>query len=453
MIDPVRGKGGFPVDAEAIWRAALAAVDPWTLVRASVERQGDVVRVMGREFDLAATEHVFIISFGKAASAMGEALATVLDERLTSGLAIVPWPVGKEPTRLEHIEAAHPIPDARSVEASRRALEIAAAAGEKDLLFVCISGGGSALLTLPADGITLEKKRRLTEDLLRAGATIQELNVIRKHLSGIKGGQLARAAFPAAVVTLVISDVIGDDLGTIASGPTYWDASTFADARAILECYELWDSASAMVRARIEDGERGRVPETLKEGDPAFARTSAFIIGDNMTALRAAKHEAEKRGFEPIFLSSSDSGEARRTAAGYAAFLSELACSASTLPRPLCLLAGGELTVVVKGGGRGGRNMEFVLASIVDMEKADVSGLDWLILSLGTDGIDGPTDAAGAWADPRTIKSAHALGLAPAQYLDDNDSYGFFKQTGNLIMTGPTGTNVMDLRVFLLRAA
>ena len=453
MIDPGRGKGGFPADAEAIWRAALAAVDPWTLVRSAVERQGDVVRIRDREFDLAAYERVFIISFGKAASAMGEALATILDERLTSGLAIVPWPVGKNPTRLEHIEAAHPIPDARSVEAARRALEIADKAREKDLLFVCISGGGSSLLTLPADGVTLDKKRRLTEDLLRAGATIQEINVVRKHLSAIKGGQLARAAFPASVVTLVISDVVGNDLGTIASGPTYWDASTFADARAILECYELWDSAPAMVRARIEDGAAGRVPETLKESDPAFERAPAFIIGDNMTALRAAKHEAEKRGFEPIFLSSSDGGEARRTAAGYAAFLSELACSASSLPRPLCLLAGGELTVTVKGRGRGGRNLEFVLASIVDMEKAEVSGIDWLILSLGTDGIDGPTDAAGAWADPRTIKTARALGLVPGEYLEDNDSYGFFKQTGNLIMTGPTGTNVMDLRLFLLRAA
>jgi glycerate-2-kinase len=453
MIDRARGKGGFPDDAEAVWRAALGAVEPWTLVRESVERRGDVVRIKGKEFDLAAHERVFIVSFGKAAAAMGEALAEVLDERLTSGLVVVPWPVGKEPSRLEYIEAAHPVPDARSVEAGRRVLEIVSQAGEKDLLFVCISGGGSSLLALPADGITLEKKRRLTEDLLRAGATIQELNVVRKHLSGIKGGQLARAASPATVVTLVISDVVADDLGTIASGPAYWDASTFADARAILECYGLWDASPAMVRARIEDGERGRVPETLKEGDPVFERVSTFIVGDNMTALRAAKHEAERRGFESIFLSSSDGGEARRTAAGYAAFLTELACSASALPRPLCLLAGGELTVTVKGRGMGGRNTEFVLASLVDMEKAEVAGLDWLILSIGTDGIDGPTDAAGAWADPRTIKTARALALNAAEYLDDNDSYSFFKQTGNLIVTGPTGTNVMDLRVFLLRAA
>jgi glycerate 2-kinase len=453
MNDRGKGRGGFSADGEAIWRTAIAAVDPWRLVRENVERQGDILRVQGREFDLAAFERVFVVCFGKAAEAMGEALAGILDERLAAGLVVVPWPVTKGSSKLEYIEASHPVPDAGSVEAARRVLELATQAGEKDLLIVGISGGGSAVLALPAEGIALDKKRRLTEDLLRAGATIQELNVVRKHISGIKGGQLARAAFPATTVTLVISDVVANDLGTIASGPTYWDPSTYAEARAILECYGLWDGASAMVRARIEDGEKGLAPETLKEGDPVFERVATFVVGDNMTALRAAKHEAEKRGFEPIFLSSSDSGEARRTAAGYAAFLAELGCSAPHLPRPLCLLAGGELTVTVKGQGRGGRNTEFVLAALVEMEKAGVAGLDWLILSLGTDGIDGPTDAAGAWADVRTIKSARALGLNPAEYLDDNDSYGFFKQTGNLIMTGPTGTNVMDLRVFLLRAA
>ena len=446
-------KGSFAEDAEGIWRAALAAVDPWGLVRESVVREGEVVRIKGREFDLASRDRVFIISFGKAASAMGEALAGILDERLTSGIAIVPGPVRREAARLEHLEASHPIPDSLSVEAGRRALEIASQAGEKDLLFVCISGGGSSLLTLPAEGISLDKKRRLTDDLLRAGATIQDLNVVRKHLSAIKGGRLAQAAFPATVVTLVISDVVGDDLGTIASGPTHWDASTFADARTVLERYGLWDSASALIQARIDEGERGLVEETLKEGDRVFERVHTFIIGNNMTALRAAKREGEKRGFEPIFLSSGDTGEARKTAAGYAAFLAELACSAASLPRPLCLLAGGELTVTVKGRGKGGRNTEFVLAALTEMVKAEVSGIDWLVLSLGTDGIDGPTDAAGAWADERTIRTAGALGLDPVAYLDDNDSYYFFKQTGNLIVTGPTGTNVMDLRLFLLRAA
>ncbi len=453
MITDARGRGGFAVDAEAIWRAALTGSDPWRLVHENVSREGDVVRIKGEEFDLAARDRVFLISFGKAAAAMGEALAEILDDRLTSGLVVVPDPVDKKAPKLEYIEASHPIPDARSVEAARQALEIAGRAGERDLVFVCISGGGSSLLTLPAEGITLEKKRRLTEDLLRAGATIDELNIVRKHLSAVKGGRLAKAAYPATVVTLAISDVVGDDLGTIASGPTHWDASTFTVARDILACYGLWDSAPAMVQARFEEGARGDIEETLKEGDPVFARVHAFIVGDNMTALRAAKSEAEKRGFEAIFLTSSDSGEARKTAANYAAFMAELACSAVSLPRPLCLLAGGELTVTVKGKGRGGRNTEFVLASVVEMGKIEVAGLDWLILSLGTDGIDGTTDAAGAWADASTSGRARTLGRDPAVYLDDNDSYYFFKQTGNLIVTGPTGTNVMDLRVFLLRAA
>ncbi len=453
MSDQARRRGGFVVAADAIWRSALAAVDPWRLVRESVVREGDILRIKGEDFDLAARDRVFLISFGKAASAMAEALAGILDERLTSGLVVVPGPVDKVDPRLEYIEASHPIPDARSVEAARRALEIAGKAGERDLVFVCISGGGSSLLALPAEGITLEKKRRLTDDLLRAGATIGELNVVRKHLSAVKGGRLAKAAFPAAVVTLVLSDVVGNDLGTIASGPTHWDSSTFAEAREVLERYGLWEPAPAMVRARLEEGARGLVEESLKEGDPVFARVRGFVIGDIMAALRAAKFEAEKRGFEAVFLSSSDSGEARRVAGSYAAFLAELACSAVSLPRPLCLLAGGELTVTVKGKGRGGRNTEFVLASLVEMARIGVEGLDWLILSLGTDGTDGPTDAAGAWADVSTSGRGRTLGLDPAGYLDDNDSYSFFKQTGNLIMTGPTGTNVMDLRVFLLRAA
>jgi glycerate-2-kinase len=453
MSENTQAEGGFRGDAEAIWRAAIAAVEPERLIRESVVREDNLIRIKGMTFDLAGFEKVFLIAFGKAAGAMAGALVDILGERLSSGLVVVPGPGVKTVPKLEYLEATHPVPDARSVEAARRALEIAGKAGEKDLVFVCISGGGSSLLTLPAEGITLEKKRRLTHDLLRAGATIDELNVVRKHLSAVKGGRLAQAAFPATVVTLVLSDVVGDDLGTIASGPTHWDVSTFADARGVLERYGLWDSAPALVRARFEEGSRGEIEETLKEGDPVFARAHAFIVGDNMTALRAAKHEADKRGFETTFLSSSDTGEARKVAANYAAFLAEMACSAASLPRPLCLLAGGELTVTVKGKGRGGRNTEFVLASVVEMAKNDLEGLDWLILSLGTDGLDGPTDAAGAWADASTAGCARALRLDPVAYLDDNDSYSFFKQTGYLIVTGPTGTNVMDLRIFLLRAA
>jgi len=446
------GESGFLADAEAIWRAAIAAVEPGRLVREAVAREGTVIRVKGKVFDLANYEKVLLVAFGKAAPAMADALAEVLGDRLESGLVVAPEPVAVKAPRLEYVEASHPGPDVRSVGAARRALELAGTAGEKGLVFVCISGGGSALLCLPAEGISLEEKRRVTDGLLHAGAPVHELNAVRKHLSAVKGGRLALAAFPATVMTLAISDVVGDDPGTIASGPTYGDASTFAGAREILERHGLWGSAPASVRARIEKGVRGEIEETLKPRDPVFARAYWFMAGDNLTALRAAKAEADKRGFETVFLSSSDSGEARKIAANYAAFLAEMACSAVSLPRPLCLLAGGELTVTVKGKGKGGRNTEFVLASLVEMGKLDAEDLDWLILSLGTDGIDGPTDAAGAWADASTLERSRALGLDPGAYLDDNDSYAYFKRTGNLIMTGPTGTNVMDLRVFLLRA-
>jgi len=453
VSEQARGRGGFFAAAEAIWRAGLAAVDPWRLVHQSVSREGDVLRIKGEEIDLAGRDRVFIVSFGKASAAMADALAGILDDRLTSGLVIVPGPVERTAPKLEYVEASHPVPDSRSVEAGRRALEVVGQAGERDFVFFCISGGGSSLLCLPAEGITLDKKRRLVDELSRAGATIREINVVRKHLSAVKGGRLAKAASPAAMATLVLSDVIGSDLATIASGPTHWDDSTYAEARQILECYGLWDGAPAMVRARIEEGARGLVEETLKEGDPVFARVRDFIVGDVTVAMRAAKLEAERRGFEGILMSSADSGEARRVAAGYTAFLAELACSAVNLPRPLCLVAGGEITVTVTGRGRGGRNTEFVLAALVEMEKNGVKGLDWLLLSLGTDGIDGPTDAAGAWIDGSTAVRARLLKLDPAASLEDNDSYYFFKQTGNLIVTGPTGTNVMDLRVFLLRPA
>jgi glycerate-2-kinase len=374
---------------------------------------------------------------------------------------------------LEYVEAAHPLPDERSVKAARRALDLASKAGVKSLVIFCISGGASSLLCLPADGIALDEKKSVTGDLLRAGASIRELNIVRKHLSGIKGGRLAKAASPAKVINLIISDVNGDDLETIASGPTHWDSSTFAEARDVLEKYGLWASAPASVRKLVEEGVRGDEPETLKSGDAVFENVHSFVIGNNLTALRGARREAERLGFEPFVLTSSDEGEARKAARDYVAFIASLACSMSAAPKPTCLVAGGELTVTVKGKGTGGRNMEFVLAALGEMRKeglgqafcgtcelpSDGGGqggtrpFDWLVLSIGTDGIDGPTDAAGAWADPSTLERARELGLDLEKYLSDNDSYSFFKKTGNLIVTGPTGTNVCDVRIFLLRPA
>lgn len=444
------GQSRFLPDAEAIWRAALAAVEPGRLVRESVARDGDTLRIRGESIDLAAFERTFLVAFGKAAPDMAGALASLLGDRLTSGLVVAPAFQVPLPDRLERLEAAHPVPDERSVAAAERALAIARGAGERDLLIAALSGGGSSLVALPAEGVSLDDKRRVTDALLRAGASIEELNAVRKHLSAIKGGRLCQAAFPAETVTLAISDVIGDDPATIASGPTHADPSTFADARAVLERYRLWGMAPEAVKRRLERGSAGELEETLKDGDASFRRSRTFVIGSNMTALRAAKSEADRRGFETVFLSSSDRGEARKAASNYAAFLAEMACAAIALPRPLCLLAGGELTVTVKGRGRGGRNTEFVLAALSEMERIGAEGLDWLVLSLGTDGLDGPTDAAGAWADRSTAERARELGLDPAAFLDDNDSYTFFERTGGLIKTGPTGTNVMDLRMFLI---
>lgn len=481
MTTDAKGTWSLFEAAEAVSRAAVEAVDPGRLIIKNVFRVAagasgkDAVTVQGQVFDLGAYDRVFLAAFGKAAAAMAAAMADILGDRLTRGVVASPDAESGARGRLEFIKGSHPLPDEGSVEGARRVLALAEEAGEKDILFLCVSGGGSALLCLPADSLTLEDKRRVTQALLKAGADITELNAVRKHISAVKGGRLARAASPATVVSLVVSDVLENDLASIASGPAHWDGTTYGTARKVLEKYRLWDDAPASVRELIEKGVRGEAEETLKEGDPVLGRVHTFIVGDNMTAMRAAKAEAERMGFETVILTSSDSGEARKAAANYAAFLAEMACSAISLPRPLCLLAGGELTVTVKGKGKGGRNTEFVLASLVELGKGKLEeafcaacdgpgaegggedkgrlSLDWLILSLGTDGIDGPTDAAGGWADPSTLGRARELGLDPNAYLDDNDSYAFFKKTGNLIVTGPTGTNVMDVRVFMLRTA
>jgi glycerate 2-kinase len=449
--------------AQSLSESALWAVDPGRLVNTGVRREGDSLRLLGETFDLGSFEKVWLIAFGKAAAGMAEALADVLGDRLTAGLVVTPA-LGQEGDvtrdyRLEYFEAAHPVPDERSVEAARRVLALAEKAGASDLVFICLSGGGSSLVCLPAEGITLDDKKAVTQGLLRAGATIGELNTVRKHLSGIKGGRLAQAAAPATVISLVISDVNDDDPGTIASGPAHWDASTFADARNILARYRLWEGSPSAVRMLMEAGARGVAPETPKTGDPVFERVHTFVIGNNLTALRGARREAERLGFEPFILTSTDEGEARAAAKDYVAFIAGLACSTTAAPRPVCLLAGGELTVSVKGGGKGGRNTEFVLAALVEMCQEGLGAqavgrpLDWLIMSFGTDGVDGPTDAAGAWADGATFERAQELGLDPDAFLETNDSYSFFAKTGNLVVTGPTGTNVCDVRIFLLSPA
>jgi len=392
---------------------------------------------------------------------MADSLAKILGSRLTEGIAVCAPGQKISGERITCLPAAHPLPDERSVRAAKRIVSLAQKAGPNDLVFVLISGGASAQVCLPRQPVTLADKRRVTDALLRAGADIVELNTVRKHLSEVKGGRLAEAACPAAVVNLVVSDVVGNDLETIASGPTHWDSTTFADARRVLKKYGLWSKAPASVRKVIEAGLARHVPETLKEGDPVLSKVSTFVIGDNGTALMAAAARSKALGFQPVVLNAGDSGEAREAARRYASAAAGIVRSRKNRSTPLCLLAGGELTVTVKGKGRGGRNTEFVLASLQAFMKrpaffqttANPHGTDFLVASLGTDGRDGPTDAAGAWANAATSLRAAKLGLSAREYLERNDSYGFFKKAGGLIITGPTRTNVMDLRLILLAQA
>jgi glycerate-2-kinase len=438
--------------AEKIYRAALAGVEPASLVKKKVSVRGKKLVVQGRSFDLASFDRIFLVAIGKAAPFMAKSLAELLGSRVKEGIALVLPQIKINLKKIACLPASHPLPDEKSVAAAQRILALAEKVRERDFLFVLISGGGSAQLCLPLEGVSLAEKRAVTDMLLKSGSSIVELNTVRKHLSRIKGGRLAQAAFPGTVINLVISDVIHNDLESIASGPSYWDSSTYKDAFQILRKYRLWNIVPFSVREAIGKGMKKEIGETLKKENSVFGRVHSFIIGDNFEALKAAREEAQKLGFKTSILTSADYGEAKDAARSYAALVVSRIQSKKADTRPLCLLSGGELTVTVKGKGKGGRNQEFVLAVAEEM-RGRLQGISsWLILSLGSDGIDGPTDAAGAWAGPLTLKRAASSGLDLRKFLARNDSYSFFKEVGGLIITGPTQTNVMDIRLFMVDA-
>jgi hydroxypyruvate reductase len=333
------------------------------------------------------------------------------------------------------------------LEAAGEVVALARELGRDDLLLVLLSGGASALLPSPAAGITLEDKARTTTLLLRAGATIHETNVVRKHLSWLKGGGLARAAAPARVVTLVLSDVVGDDLSTIASGPTVPDPTTFSDALEVLGRRGILDGVPASVRARLQAGARGELPETPKPGEAAFRRVATRIVGSNRLSVEAAAREARRQGLRPLVLTTRLEGEAREAARVLVAVLRECVESARPAAPPLCLLAGGETTVTVRGDGQGGRNQELAVAAALALDAFPVPAV---VASLATDGVDGASDAAGGIADDTTVSRAAALGLAPAAaFLAASDTRNYLGPLGDLVVTGPTGTNVVDLVILL----
>ena len=383
-----------------------------------------------------------VIAAGKAAGVMLNAFGSSTAVPLRRTLGIGPQRPPLLPNGAEWQDAGHPLPTEGSLAAARRAIEIATSAGGDDLLVVLLSGGGSALMALPAEGVTLADKQRTARTLMEQSADIYELNTVRKHLSAIKGGQLAAAAV-GAVLTLAVSDVIGDDLSVIASGPTVADDSTYAQALKILGIRGGTAAYPDAVVDRLQRGSAGALPETPATGDSRLARAVARVIGPQRGAIEGAEAAARRLGYHVYVVDEPISGEARDTAVAH---VKRVAADAGTLPRPLCVISSGETTVSVRGAGRGGRNQEFALAMapLLHMLGAHVAAA-----SVGTDGIDGPTDAAGAIVDSTTSQRAQAEGLVAVEFLDDNNTYVFFERLGDLIKTGPTATNVGDLQVIL----
>ena len=434
-------------DALAIFKAALKAADPAEAIRRHAAVEDGRLRVGRKRYRLDGFRRVIVVGAGKASARMGEALERLLGRRIAGGLINTKYGHQARLKRIGLNECGHPVPDAAGVEGARKIAALVAEATAEDLVVCLISGGASALLPLPAEPITLDEKQETTRLLLACGATIREINAVRKHISAIKGGQLARLAAPATVIALLLSDVIGDPLDVIGSGPTAADESTFATAWSVIEKYALQDRIPAVTRHRLEAGMFGEIDETPKPGEVCFRRVQNLIVGSNRLAVNAAACSARERGYKPVVLSTLIEGETRDIASMHAAILKEAIATGRPARPPVCFISGGETTVTLRGDGLGGRNQEFALACALALDG--VAGA--VALSGGSDGTDGPTDAAGALADGRTLARAQALGLDAAAALQRNDSYHFFDALGDLIRTGPTGTNVMDVRLLLAR--
>jgi hydroxypyruvate reductase len=426
-----------------IIEAALEAVDPAAAVKNYFKAQPDLIEQIK-----ATPGRIFVIGAGKAGTPMAVAVSDIFADKIAAGQVIVKYGHTEGATRLNRIkikEAGHPVPDEAGFIAAKEIAELLQQTNQDDTVLCLISGGGSALLTLPAEGLTLQDLQNTTGRLLAAGATINEINTIRKHLSAVKGGGLARMAAPAAIHALILSDVVGDPLEVIASGPTVPDPTTFADAWALIEHYNLQNALPKAVIQRLQAGCAGDIPDTPKQGDSIFERVNNAIIGSNRIAAQAAVKAAEAAGFQAHLLTTFVEGEAREVARVVAGLAKGLIRNEGPLQRPACLVLGGETTVTLKGEGKGGRNQEMALAAAISLK-------DWpdlLLVCLGTDGTDGPTDAAGAFADGFTVSRAQALGLDAINFLARNDSYHFFAALNDLIITGPTNTNVNDLILVL----
>ncbi|MCF8114004.1 MAG: glycerate kinase [Desulfotignum sp.] len=432
--------------ARAIFDAGVRAVEPETCVARHLHISDSRLRAGETDLELDQIRHIYVAGAGKASAAMARQAEELLGPRIHDGVVVTKYGHGMSLEHCRLMEAGHPVPDAKGLEGAAALLEMVSRAGPEDVVLCLISGGASALTPAPATGISLADKQDTTRLLLGCGATIHEINTIRKHLSRIKGGQLCAAAGRARVISLILSDVVGDDLDIIGSGMTAPDTGYFRDCQAILGHYRIWDTVPEAVRQRIQAGIEGSIPDTPKPGDPLFSKVSNRVVGSLSDALTAAEKEASRRGFTPLVLSSMIQGEAGEAAKVLCAIAREIRTSGRPVAPPACLLAGGETTVTIKGKGKGGRNTELALSGAINLAGTD--GI--LLLSAGTDGTDGPTDAAGAFADSTTLSRAAALGLSAGTHLAENDSYTFFLALEDLLITGPTRTNVMDMQILLV---
>lgn len=425
-----------------LFTAAVSAVDPTRLLSriAGIEDGQLLLRSEDQTLALPLPPRVLVIGAGKGAGALAQGLELLLGERLAGGGVIVPHGYAVQLRQVRGFFGEHPLPGPGSIAATRQIADLLSQRRPTDLICVCLTGGASSLLVHPAVGLSCEDKAALHHALLSCGATISEVNTVRKHLSHVKGGGLARWAFPNRLVSLLLSDVIGDDVGTIGSGPTAPDPTTFRDAWSVLERYDLLAHIPPTVLAHLRRGLSGQIPETPKPTDSLFVNVHNLVIGSNRTALAAAAVAARRLGFTPHLVTTPVSGDTTEAAENFCALLRHLLRTAQD---PLCVLAGGETTVRVTGPGKGGRNQEFALVAALTLQEE----AGWALLSAGTDGIDGPTDAAGAFVDGQTVARARRQGLTPQAFLEKNDSYTFFSALGDLFLPGPTGTNVMDIKI------
>ncbi|HPJ66232.1 MAG TPA: glycerate kinase [Desulfobacteraceae bacterium] len=440
------------LEAAEIFMSSINSVDPYRAVKRFVHIEGNslIIGVDSRilfKLDLGNFNSISIVGGGKATAPMARAMEELLGERISEGFINVKYGFAEDLSYTKVTQAAHPLPDIEGVKGTRKILELLEMAGESDLIISLISGGGSALLPYPAGKITLSEKQHITGSLLACGASIDEINTVRKHISSAKGGQMARAAFPATTVNLMLSDVVGDKMDVIASGPFVPDSSTFEDALKIIKKYELKDVPYS-IQEYLKAGLEGKVNETPKSNEQIFEKVQNFIVGSNILALEAARERAEKLGYKTLILSSMIEGETREVALVHTGIAKEILKTGLPVSCPACIISGGETTVTIKGNGLGGRNQEFCLAAAIELEGLPPRVV---MLSGGTDGNDGPTDAAGAIVEPGTVGRGRDAGMEANDFLNNNDSYHFFENTQDLLFTGPTKTNVMDIRLVLVK--